>query len=181
MINLIPPSAEKHVQREYKIRVASVWMILFGLAFVIVTLLNVPVYILVQSQLDNFLAEYNEASDETQSFIESEVAIANANEIVRLLAKKDPVEEFSHIIEELEQLTGANITIQSFQIGRTGNVLDPIVISGVANSRLELSRFRDAIEASEFFKSAALPLSNLAKDRDIPFTITITPESTETE
>lgn len=181
MINLIPPSAEKQVQREYWVRVASIWMILFGFAFAIVALLNVPVYILVRSQLDSFLQEYKEATDMTDTFIASEVAIANANEIVRLLAKEDPVEPFSRILKEIEGLRGASITILDFTISRTENVLDPIVVSGVANSRLELSEFRDAIEESEFFASAQLPLSNLAKDKDIPFTITITPEKAVAE
>lgn len=180
MINLIPPSAEKLVHREYWIRVSSVWMILFGFAFLIISLLNLPVYVLVQSQLNSFLEEYKEATDETASFIESEVAVANANEIARLLAKQDSVEPFSHLIEELDLLTSNNVTILDFQIVRKENALDPIVITGVANSRLALSEFRDAIENNPLFLSAALPLSNLAKDKDIPFTITITPQKETT-
>ena len=39
----------------------------------------------------------------------------------------------------------------------------------------------DAIEKDEHFKSATLPLSDLAKDKDISFTITIEPNAKLTQ
>jgi hypothetical protein len=46
---------------------------------------------------------------------------------------------------------------------------------GTADTRAHLSAFKNALEAHTLFKVASLPLSNLAKDKDIDFSITITP------
>lgn len=175
MINLIPASAQNEVKREYWVRVVSVWMFLAGTAFFIAAILHTPVYVLVQSQLDSFLVEFNQASDESQSFGESEALIENTNKVSALLAASGEAISFSSIIAELDNLTGNTVSIQNFSISRNTGVLNPIVIKGNADSRLTLSNFRDAIEASPLFLSADLPLANLAKDKDIPFTITITP------
>lgn len=175
MINLIPPDAQKQVRTEYWIRVATVWMFLFGTGFLIVAILNAPVYVLVRSQLDSYLLEYNQASDETQSFKDAETTINDANSMIALLGVGTSVMPFSSVIAKLETLTGDGIAINSYKFSRKNGAIDSIVIDGLASSRLSLSQFKDALQKDDMFKSASLPLSNLAKDVDIPFTITITP------
>lgn len=175
MINLIPPSAHTQVKREYWIRVISVWLVLIGTAFLIVALLNLPVYVLVRSQLSSYLQEYNQASDESESFKASEFEIQKSNEIAKLLAKADSVTPFSTIITELEALTSSGVKISDFSLSRQNGEISSISINGQASSRLALTQFKDAVEASPLFESVTLPLSNLAKDKDISFSITIVP------
>jgi hypothetical protein len=177
MINLIPPTAQKQVTREYWVRVVSVWLFLVGTAFLIVALLNAPVYVLVQSQLDTFLQEFNLASNQSETFKNSEASIGQVNTIAQLLTKKENVAPFSTIIAELENQAKAEggILITNLSLSRKDDTLAPVAISGVASSRLSLSTFREALEKNERFESATLPLSSFAKDKDIPFSITLTP------
>lgn len=175
MINLIPPSAQSQVKKEYWIRVISVWLLLIGTAFFIVAILNAPVYVLIRSQLQSFLQEYNQANDESESFATSEATINKANEINTVLASSQSVTSFSTIIEELEKLTGPAVRITNFSLSRQEDAIATIVINGSADSRLSLSEFKDAIEESPLFETATLPLSNFAKDRDVPFSIDIVP------
>ena len=181
MINLIPPHAQKQVKREYWVRVVSVWLFLIGSAFLIVVILAAPIYVLIRSQLQNFLQEYTEAANESQSFNQSEAAIKNANDMAVLLAKADTSVSFSSTIESLQKLMGADVSIDSFTLARKNGALDTITITGIARSRLALSNFKDAIEKDEHFKSATLPLSDLAKDKDISFTMTIEPNAKLTQ
>lgn len=180
MINLIPFSAQKQVKREYWVRVVSVWMFLVGSGFLVVALLNTPVYVLVHSQLESYLNEYNQASDETQSFKTAQATITDANSTIALLGLSNTQTSFSGIIAKLESLTGSGITINTYQLIRTDGALGTITISGVADSRLSLSQFKDALQKDPLFSSATLPLSNLAKDVDIPFSISITPSASST-
>lgn len=153
-------------------------MMLLATACVITALLNVPVYVLIRSQLSAFLPEFMQANLESKSFQESEREVVRANEIAQLLAaeQRTPLLE---IITTLEGLTHAEVTITDFSVAVEKKELQPIVIHGVAQTRLALTTFRDAIEAHEMFKTADLPLSNLAKDSDIEFSITITPQQSE--
>jgi hypothetical protein len=177
MINLIPPGAQNQVKREYWLRVFTVWIILIASACMMIATLYMPVYVLVRSQLDAFLQAYTQASIESDSFKDSELAIEKANEIAKLLSEADKAISFSTVIFELEEVSQAHgVTITEFVLLREKGELQPIVLRGIALSRLDLTSFRDAIEAHELFKSAELPLSNLAKDKDITFGITIKPE-----
>lgn len=179
MINLIPPVAQKSVKRQYLIRLTTVWIILAALACMIVTVLHIPVYVLVQSQLEAFSNEYAQASVESASFDASTKEISRANEIATLLASPKHKVSFTHIINELEMQSGAEVIIKEYTLAQKQGALTTLKILGVADSRLALTTFQERIEAHELFESAVLPLSNLARDRNIPFEITITPEKVQ--
>lgn len=175
MINLIPPNAQKQVRNEYWVRVVSVWLLLLGTSFIIVVILFAPVYVLIQSQLDSYWDEYTRANGETQSFKDAESEIKKANELATLLSKSKNIVTFSGTIESLEKLTKDEVIIESYSLTRKGDVIDSIIVVGQADSRLALTQFKDSIENEPMFESVTLPLSNLAKDKDIPFSITIIP------
>lgn len=176
MINLIPPTAQKQVTTEYWVRVFSVWLFLLGTAFLIVAILNVPVYVLVQSQLGTFLQEFNLATNQGETYKNSEATIVKVNAIATLLTKANKVTLFSEVIGELEKQASdvGGITITNFSLSRKEGALAPVVVSGIATSRLLLSEYRDVLSKNPRFESATLPLSSFAKEKDIPFSITLT-------
>lgn len=179
MINLIPPEAQSAIKREYWIRVFSLWAFLLACAFIALTLLQVPTYILLRAQLTAQQSEYAEATDQTTTFKEKEDALKNASAIATILTKKDERQFFSDILTSLERLVPAGVHIDSYSFTRKDTSLGIITLSGVADTRGTLSELRTAIEADSLFKTATLPLSNLAKDKDIPFSITVTPRTTK--
>jgi hypothetical protein len=177
MINLIPFDAQKQVVREYWVRVVSVGMFLLGSGFLIVALLNAPVYVLVRSQLSSYLSEYNEASNQSDSFKAAQAQISQTNDMALLLSKSSASTPFSSVMSKLESLTGNEITIDSYKFTRKNALIDSIEITGMARSRVALSKFKDDLQNDKEFQKVDLPLSNLAKDKDIPFTIMITPNA----
>ena len=180
MINLIPPSAQKQVTTEYWVRVASVWLFLLGTAFLIVAILNVPVYVLVQSQLGTFLQEFNLANNQSETYKSSEATIVKVNAIASLLTKTNKVTLFSEVIGELENQANSvgGITITNVSLSRKEGLLAPVIVSGIATSRLLLSQYRDVLSKNPRFETATLPLSSFAKESDIPFSITLPPRVT---
>lgn len=175
MINLIPPDARRRVKQEYWIRVVSVWMMLIATALLMVALLRVPVYVLVKSQLEAFSDTYEQATSDDLEFKASEDAIKDANHVGSLLAVTEGSLRFSEVLAAIDSLAGSEIVITSYALTRTDGQVSGITVVGQADTRFALAAFKDALEASDYFESAALPLSNLAKDRDIPFNIVITP------
>lgn len=174
MINLIPPHARKQVKFEYWVRVVSVWVLLIATALLIVGFLLVPSYVLIQSQLAASERQYQEAVAGGASYaeLEEEVAIANKN-AAKLLSGGSTL-LFTSILDELELVTDDTITLTSIDLKRTeSNTVESMSVRGVADSRIDLVAYRDAIEAHNFFTSAELPIENLAKDKDVPFNITV--------
>lgn len=176
MTNLIPPDAQIQVKREYHLRVATVWLVLFSCALLIVAILNVPPYVLIRTQLEAFLTEYAQANLESESFKDSEREIVRANEIAQLLSQTNKYPSFSSIIAELENISGDTVSITEVGVSKTTEGLAPIVIQGTATTRLALTTFVENLEAHELFMNVELPLSNLARDRDITFNIKVTPQ-----
>lgn len=174
MINLIPPHARRKVTQEYWTRTVTVWLYLLGIAFVCTAILFVPAYVLVKSQLAVYGEAYQTASADNEQFTVSKTAITTANETALLLAT-DNVTDFSVFMDAIQLSASANIIVTTVTMDRVGTDIKPIAVSGVAANRISLANFRDALEAHEYFVTANLPLSNLAKDADITFTITVTP------
>lgn len=181
MINLIPPEALKEVKKEYWIRVCSVWAMLVGTAFFIVAIFHIPVHQLLEAQKDSYQEAYANATEQTGEFKTAEESIKNTNAVASLLVKKDEQIAFSAVLKTIDSLVQDGITIENYSFTRKGEGLGPIAVSGRADGRTSLTNYKNAIESNQLFKAATIPLSDLAKDKDIPFTITITPYATSSK
>jgi len=179
MINLIPPSAQKEVKKEYALRVATVLLSLIASACMIVVILCVPVYVLIRSQLDAFLSEYTQAHSESETYKDAEAAIVEANNTAQLLSLGHKDITLGEIVGELKELSGTDIAITETLLSRTADGLAPMSIKGTASSRLALTAFQTKLEDHPQFKNVVLPLSNLARDKDIVFNITVELENTQ--
>lgn len=173
MANLVPPIAKKRITFEYWTRVISVWLGLGGMVAFILAALNAPVYLLIVNQLDAFSSRYADASNQQASFAATETKIVTANNTATLLATMNTVSPLVPFVTELQSLTGSAVTISSYRLNRTGVAIKAVDISGTAADRASLVEFSERVKASELFVEAEIPLSNLAKDRDIPFQISV--------
>ena len=174
MINLIPLRARADVKAEYWIRVVSVWLFLIGFALLITAVLLFPSLSLVQSQLEVYENSYIHASEENESNKKLESSISVANKVAQKLVQAGDSRLFTELLSDIDTAADSTITLESVLIGRVDGGVDAIQITGNADSRGALVHFRDALEVYDSFVSIELPLSNLAKDRDIPFNITVT-------
>lgn len=175
MANLIPPAARKKVKTQYWFRVASVWMFLVATACLMVSLLQLPAYVLVSGQLEAFDESFKEAAKDNEEFTFSKAAIERSTEIGLVLKSQHENSGFSEVINALENMTNDEVEIYTFKVLREEGKISVITISGQAKSRTSLADFKNTIESNQLFETAILPLSNLAKDKDIPFQISIEP------
>jgi hypothetical protein len=174
MINLIPPDAEKAVKHEYRIRVVTVYLFLLALACMILTILHIPTYLLLRAQLRAYEGEFATMSVQTSEYATAEKALKNANTVIDTLSKEERQPLFSSVLAE--SIMPKGITPEGYTFTRKNGALGGITVSGTSIDRASLSQFRKAIEEHKRFKTATLPIANLAKDKDIPFSISIIPE-----
>lgn len=174
MANLIPLKARKRVRVEYWMRSISVWMLLVGTALLMVLALQIPAYVLVNNQISILNSWYQEVDEDNQQFKVSENIIRKTNRLNVLLGEQNEQPLFGAVVAEVEAAAGNEVVVQDFSLERKDGMLTGLVVSGEAATRSSLANFKDALEDSPMFESAVLPLSNLAKDADIPFRINIT-------
>jgi len=174
MANLIPPDARTKVKYEYWARVVTLWLFLVGVATIMVTLIQIPAYVLIKEQTEVFTQWYEEVSDDNEQFKQSVEIIERTNEISRVIYTEEGHTSFSNLVDEIRRIETDEISVETIAIEKKGGAFDTFSVSGEAATRSALADFRIAIEASPLFEAAALPLSNLAKDVDIPFNISVT-------
>lgn len=175
MANLIPPDAKHAVMLEYWTRVVSVWFMLIGFALIVVTALLAPTYVLVQTQLSAFTGAYNEAIDLTRQFTEAEETVRDSNQLAALLVDDVEADVPTEFLAVIDTIAGASVSVQQLTFTLEEDMIQGIVVTGIADTRLSLANFSKDIEAHPLFDEAELPISSLAKDKDIAFTITIKP------
>ena len=175
MINLIPPVARRAVTKEYWIRVVSVWLFMLSMVLALILALQLPTYILIKAYSQALDTQFDTAEAMQVEFDTLEDEVKTANELVAHLGEQgDASVRFSELVYELDGLASDTVVLTQFSMQREAGEVEVVNIIGEAANRTALSKFRDAVEGSERFISAELPISNLAKDKDIVFSMKIT-------
>lgn len=180
MINLIPPVAKKIVKKEYWLRVATILALSLSLAFFGVVALLTPTYVLVTSLNQALVSQFDSAQAEYETFTTLNRETVAQNNFLNSMASETPSSpNFSEQIDLLDRLGAGIVVVTQYDFvtekdveAKTSNRI--IEIIGEARERSGLIQFKESLEAHEQFTSVELPISNLAKEKDITFSMTLT-------
>lgn len=173
MINLIPPEGQKRLKREYMLRVAIVFSILFGFVFLLLSVALIPTYVLVSAQIRALSVETTQEESKNDLFKTVEEETKNIEKIVAQIDKVNSTILVTPLLAEVEEQTPPGVVVRSYNVSEEGGVIQKIQLQGVATTREALVRFRDNLEASDRFKKAEVPLADLARDSNLPFNIIV--------
>ena len=177
MFKLLPEKSRKDIGREYKYRRGL--LMLLGLCFVV----GVGIISLIPSFVVAFTTERSavkklevakklpllEGVEDVDEWLKG---LKEKQKILKPTSKSDfPYEYFIKIIDLKPQ--GISIKNLSWRRDQKGRV---ITIMGNASSRNTLIEFEKTLDNSGSFSNAVLPVSNFARDKDIEFTLTVSPK-----
>lgn len=174
MINLIPPSAKKSTLIEYWMRVVTAWFILFSIVLIAGAGILLPTYVLISSQVGVYEESAAAASEKVANYENVSEQLVQASQQAKLIVDEMTLPVFSGYIDMFEQLQGEGIQIESIEMSRDGLAISPIIIDGTASDRQTLASFRERLLEKEEIILVDLPISNLAKDSNIQFSLTVT-------
>ena len=178
MINLIPQSFKRSVTIEYWTRVLSVGLFILSAILIASSLLLLPVYVRINSQIHTFETAANEAATRVSEYNLSSATLVKTGTKARLLLELRNEVKFSAIISILQGMENSKVSIESIDLTRIETEIAPIQLSGKAMTRQSLADFRTALLARPEIDTVLLPISNLAQDKDISFSVTITMKKT---
>lgn len=174
MINLIPPSAKQAVVKEYWRRVGVTWVLLLAVAFLIGTAMLLPPYVLINSQVAAHSNTASEAATKIENYDAVVAELRQASRLAFWLEDAAAVSSLHYYVARVHALAQGGITITNIQIRRTADQsIDMISITGQADDRRSLAAYRDRLLEESSVAQVDLPLSNLASDRDIQFSLTV--------
>lgn len=158
--------------REYWTRVITVWVVLGGTACLIVTLLLLPTYLLLSIKTSVVKEQAVVATEKVASYDVSAIELQVANRQAQILLKETTYPSYSGLMAEFETIAGDGVVIKDFRFSQS-NTLGTITLSGLSETRENLANFRDNLESDTRFVKVDLPISNLIKDRDLLFSMTL--------
>jgi hypothetical protein len=170
MINLIPPEARTRIIKEYWFRVVTVWLFMVAVVGVTVAALLLPAYVLVTSQVR---VHESSATEATEQAAASKILVDASTE-ASLIVGDSNAQSLLEVLDMVEsEIVPGSIVVNGYSFVRAGVVLGEVKIEGVAATRLALASFRDELIMQPLIERVDLPISNLAKDKEISFSMTL--------
>lgn len=172
MINILPQTERRALQREYFWKYGAVITFLVTAVVLFVAVTLVPSYIMSNVKeeiLSNQIAAAKNtvsAAEETQSTKD----IRATTEQIRVLTPNAQVLNDHDVFLSIVAGKTAGIKITSFSLVRA-SAETAVTVSGVASDRQTLLAFQKKLDDNVLFTSVDLPISNLTKSKDIIFTV----------
>lgn len=173
MINLIPPAAKRAMKREYWFRVGVVWMLLLSIVLIVTMVLLGPSFVLVQTQLSAYQSELESATEAVAEQQALTASVRAANQRAEQVYQVGMVTPLNRYIERVQALQSADVTIRQISLEREATTVSSVTIVGTAATRNSLTAFSTALNNDALFSDADIPLSNLAANENIAFTLTV--------
>ncbi|MCL5781790.1 MAG: hypothetical protein M1459_00275 [Patescibacteria group bacterium] len=171
---LLPIQDRKALRHDYTARFVTTLCLFLSLAAVIGAVALLPAYIharnMEQSELAMVQSLQSNNDKSGLSNIENELKSDAAT--IKKASGSTGSSAMSDAVKELIALRG-KVRIVSFAYNPQPKVMS-MVIQGIAPTREELVVFKDRIQNSISGASVELPLSQLTKSSDIPFSVAVT-------
>ncbi len=167
----------KELRKEYRIRLFIITSFFFSIVFMFGIIALIPSYVSTQLQEKESVGRKEElqknrkasGADEIEKDLLQSQAIAS-----RIVAHEDSTTH-SNIIQSIISYRSRQITLLSFEVARATGTSTPwtVIIQGKSASREALLEFKKGLENSALFSQVELPLSDLAKSKNIGFSIRV--------
>ena len=175
MFNLLPENLRKEIVKEYRFRLSIIIIL-----FVIIIQLSFLVF-LFPSWLTSFYKEkdFSARGDEAdRSLLSLDISsttayIKSLNSTLSVIDNSLDYPEFVPIINEVLSKKTTGIRLSSINYSADSKTAGTLNITGMSDKRDTLVSFVDKLKDVSYLKKVDLPISNLAKDKNIDFSINI--------
>lgn len=175
---LLPEKEIKSLKREYRIR-----LVIFMLFFVSCSILTgvialIPAYYFSYSQEKISLARLAELqnSRQTSGFNDVLKELSASNDLMKQIKSHKETPSYSKLISKIIGYKNSGLTISSFAVTNIENAATTtvsVVIQGKSTTRESLIQFKDMLETDPMISNVELPVSDLAKSKNISYSIKI--------
>jgi hypothetical protein len=170
----LPRSEQKDIKRDYRIRVAIVLLFFLSLAAVVGVGSLFPAYI--HASLEENLRLRDAAALKKTSaaagLAVAERTLSDSTTLMSLLSRSVSSGQFSAAIADIAYARGG-VKVTSFSVVMEASSTLSIIIGGFAPTRVSLLSFKNRLDALAPGISVDLPVSELARDANIQFSIKI--------
>ena len=176
MANLLPQKERKRFLWEYRFRLFTVAMLFFAATMLFGTILLLPSYFVSESKEVSILRQ-SELLEKTISIREGDPSLISLLSTKQKITALEDVQKQvlqSEVLQAIIKSIDENITVGAFYYTQKGESSSEMRITGVADSRSALLLFSDRLKKESLFDRVDFPVSSLAQDSDITFSMLLT-------
>jgi len=176
MFTLLSKTEKEIIQREYRVRLATVTLwLLFATVSIAATLL-IPSYVLSVQREKAATARFEvlSASVRKENAAAIDSILLDAQTRLSLLSRTPPKVFLHEALVQIVSVRGSKISVEEVSSTEGEKGIWTFVIRGRAGNRSALLTYGKALERTGIFKKVDVPISDFAKDSDIPFSLTAT-------
>ena len=177
LTNLLPPERKKAIKRIYLFRLVTVCILVLSFIVLSSAAILVPSYIHVHQQNILQTKELERLSTTLIASGGKDVAlrIKTLAQDAGYLSRLATSSTATSVITLLTNIPHQGISITGISYTPVVKGVDgKVILNGTATTRTTLRSYMDALSSQPFIKNADLPISAYAKEKEIPFTITLT-------
>lgn len=174
MVNILPKDAQNKLRTRYYLQLLSMVFFLVAVAFAAGAGLLAPSYLLARQEADG-AKQYSTALQQTLALKQAAGAGAEMLTLAEELKLMKTYQADPAIAGAVSALTAKlpkGVSITKVLIIPPGVSDGKIGIEGRSKTRTELLAFVNDLQANASFKNVAVPVSDLAGDTDLPFSLT---------
>lgn len=172
---LLPEGEIRLLRKEYRFRLFVVALFFISISILIGVTSLIPSYIISRTEQNRILLEVNEMKKERESkgINQIDKDFSSTQSIINRMASMGSPTSFSDSVERIGAYRVNGISIHSFDMSYSLNnsTTTNVVIQGKAISREALVSFKKKLESDASFKNINLPISDLAKSKNIEFSL----------
>lgn len=171
--NLLPKDMRKKLRTEYYLRALNVSLLLFSVVLALGAVALIPPYFRVTTELSGVTAllEYETAQRAEESATAPEDFLAKTKSTITALQEKLDHPPFTDIVTTTLVVRPEGIALTGLSFDRKNNAF---VVEGTAATRDALVVYKDALTRVPGIGNVTSPISNLAKNTNLPFQISFT-------
>ena len=175
MHNFLPKEEKKVLRKEYVSRLTIVALVFLFVAEIIGFVSLLPAFFISQVKEDQITLEQTVVGEtlekEKDMYLEEDLVKAQAQIAQLNIESKDvPITDLILKVTNNQLIPG--IRLQSFTLMRNKETSE-LTLKGVALNRDSLVTFKKTLEKEPLFKKVDFPVSDLAKNRDIFFSVKV--------
>jgi hypothetical protein len=168
--NLLPLERKKEIKREYFIRLATVATILFSVVFLAGSIFLLPSYMEVKSALHAKKGEFEKRHKETEENVDLQNQIENTLYSITVLEDDLEKVRLTEYINTIFEKKPEGITVIGFSYNKAQK---SISLQSISRTRDLVAPFARTLEASEYFSTVPVPISDLVGKTDLDFVLNI--------
>lgn len=175
MFHLLLDEDKKQLKTEYRQRVAFVALTALFLVIIVSSLLLLPSEVLTRSK-EKIVVQKAEQMKATRDPEEDKKIAAQFDAYKQKLALLEPVAavDISHVVSVLRKTAGDRVTLTGYFYTQNEGEPFTLTLNGIAKDRQGLVSFSRALEHEGLFSKIDFPVSDLADDHDISFSVQLT-------